>query len=375
MSDYKPPRLRTNEDRWDIIYYLEGQRIRVTFGMNRIKDLKERKEFALEKLREVRAWLKAGAPKNEPDRRVNVVQALHLAMEVKFLDMRENSKRSYRSICKSLVMWLVMNKLDYLDANEITRQHAIDHLDWVVKHQGIGGRTYNNRLIHLKSLWNELIHRGYCKLNPWAEVRRKKESDKTRRPLRPGETDEIFTAIMGESQYLGLAVLLIYYCMIRPAEILRMKVGMVNMAEGVIYLPPDVTKNRRRANITIPEVLSGWIRQHFDLSKMHPGYYLIGEGMKPGRLPCSPNTMNKKHKAIVTRLHRAGKLADISGVQLYSWKDTGVKKLLDRGVNIVEIMHHLRHQDLNVTQRYCTSLQEISPNIQQLDDTIPGIKA
>lgn len=374
MSDYLPPRLSKGK-RWEIVYYLNGERCRVTFNMNRIKDIKERSAYAKEKITEVAAWIKAGAPANEPERRINVKQAVLFALEVKFRDMRENSKRGYRSIAKSLLSWIDAERLDHLDANEVNRQHAIDHLDWVVKYHKIGGRSYNNRIIHLKALWNELVHRGYCRSNPWTEVRRKKESDKARRPLRQSEADVIFSAIMDENRYLALAVLMIYYCMIRPAEILRMKAGMIKLNEGVISLPPDVTKNRRRANITIPDVLSEWIKEHFDLDAIHPGLYLIGAGMRPSRSGCSPNSMNKKHKLIVKRLFRDGRLADISGIQLYSWKDTGVKKLLDSGVNIVNIMHHLRHQDLNTTQKYCTALQEISPEIQNLEDNIPGTKA
>jgi integrase len=345
----------------------------MTFDINRIKDLALRESYALDKLNEVNAWLRSGHPELLPETRANVIQGINLALEIKFTNLRENSKRGYRSVSKSLIGWLQLSKYDHLDVSDISKSHALQHMDYLLKHNGIQGRTYNNRLIHLKAIWNELIERGFSENNPWAEIKKKREADKARRPMRKEEVDVIFPALFQHNKYLALAVLFIYYTMIRPVEIQRMKIGMIHLADGIITLPPDVTKNHKRANITMPEILKDWIQLHFDLDKFPKNYFAIGEDLHPSPNAISPNKINKLHKRITVRLQEQGKLSDITGIQLYSWKDTGVKKLLDQGVNIVDIMNHLRHSDLNVTQKYCTSLKEISPEILYLNDTIPGI--
>lgn len=72
------------------------------------------------------------------------------------------------------------------------------------------------------------------------------------------------------------------------------------------------------------------------------------------------------------RLHREGKLGDPTGIQSYSWKDTGALLLFEMKVDLLQIMKQLRHGDLTTTQKYCNSLNEKAPEIKGLDLRIPG---
>jgi len=61
---------------------------------------------------------------------------------------------------------------------------------------------------------------------------------------------------------------------------------------------------------------------------------------------------------------------DITGLQYYSWKDTGAVELFKKKVNILEIMRQLRHKDLSTTQKYCQSLYVINMEIRDLVNPI-----
>lgn len=151
-----------------------------------------------------------------------------------------------------------------------------------------------------------------------------------------------------------------------------MKVNMIDMAAGLVRLPPNITKNHQRSNITIPNVFSEWIRLNINLD--HPDdHFLFGPEWAPSANRIPANKLNKKHKSIVMLLHREGKVADPGGIQSYSWKDTGALLLFEMKVDVLQIMKQLRHGDLSTTQKYCNSLNEYAPEIQGLDLQIPGL--
>ena len=54
----------------------------------------------------------------------------------------------------------------------------------------------------------------------------------------------------------------------------------------------------------------------------------------------------------------------------YSWKDTGVYKLVKERVNVEEIRKQMRHTSLEHTQRYINSLFEINYDIKGLDNKL-----
>ena len=372
MTNYLPARLRRGKSRWDITYYLNGERVRKTYDLNRIKDVKERELYAHRLIHELNSMLRSGKLTEEPDREINIIKAIHLAIDIKFSGMMENSKRTYKSNVKAFIAWLEAKRYDHLNVSEISRLHSVDFMDYAVRTRGIGARTYNNSVTHFRALWTELIDRGYVKLNPWKEVGRKREPGKTRRPLHPDEKDIIFSAIMKHNTWMAFAVLLIYYCFIRPAELRRLTVSMIDMEAGLVRLPPTITKNHQRANITIPDKLMDWIRNNIDLE--HAGnFFLFGPEWTPSSNRIPANKLNKTHKRIVMRLHREGKLRDVTGVQSYSWKDTGALLLFEMKVDLLQIMKQLRHGDLSTTQKYCQVLNEYAPEIKMLDNRIPGL--
>lgn len=372
MTNYQPARLRKGKNRWDITWYVDGERHRQTFGLNRIKDLKERELLAMQIVSEINSALRAGRLQQDPDREVNIVQAIYLALEIKFTEMKENSKRGYRSHAKVLIAWLHGKKLDHLNLSEFTRIHAMDFLDHEVRYSKISARTWNNKVIHYRSIWNELIARGYAKLNPWQDVRKKRETGKRRRAILEHERPLIFAAIMKENVWMGFAVMLLYFCFIRPAELGRLKVSMIDLDNGFVRLPGSITKNGRRANVTIPGTLLDWIEEHVHLADLPPHFYLFGSCCQPSRKKISANYLNKRHRKIVTRLEEAGKLNDGEGIQLYSWKDAGAINLFEQKVDLLQIKKQLRHTSLDVTQRYVESLSDYSPEIAGLAVQVPG---
>lgn len=118
--------------------------------------------------------------------------------------------------------------------------------------------------------------------------------------------------------------------------------------------------------------MSEWIRINIDLD--HPDeYFLFGPEWMPSAKRVPANKLNKKHKSIVMQLHKEGKITDPSGIQSYSWKDTGALLLFEMKVDVLQIMKQLRHGDLSTTQKYCNSLNEYAPEIQGLDLRIPGL--
>ena len=76
----------------------------------------------------------------------------------------------------------------------------------------------------------------------------------------------------------------------------RMKIGDIDMGEGMIRLRSDQTKNKENSIITIPDIA---VQQLKDLQilSFRPTWYLFGKGIKPNaNKKCGVRSKNNRHR-------------------------------------------------------------------------------
>ncbi len=388
--EYLPARLIEGKRKWYILFYQEQpnakpnqlkRRFRPTFGLNFIPDLIARKRYASLKIKDINKILEKGTPYVYPKERkvklpveqtlkdTNIVDALELAEKIKCNTDRERTIGMVESMCRIFNEFLDIKKWKKMKINDFSKKHAVAFLDYGLFTRNIGPRTYNNYIERMKAILNELVDREYLDVNPFAKMKKKKILGKKRRAFSEQEREIVATHIK-KDKWLWLGVQLQFYCFIRPIEQRRMRIHMIDLHEGVIRLPAKVTKNKESAIITIPKGFLKYLRE-FGLEEFNQRWILFGAGGKPNPTKCcGHNTYNLRHKNLLTKLFKEGKLDDIEGLQFYSWKDTGVVELFKKKVNILEIMRQLRHKDLSTTQKYCQSLYIINYEIQNLVNPI-----
>lgn len=374
MSTYLPARLQEGY-RWYIIYYQTNPdtgiraRFRETYDLNRIKNLRERKKRANEIVAEINSKLHFGYPyvKLESElAETAMTKAIDIALEVKCQSDRPDTRKTYKTARNTFKLFLKAQNMCQLPIGKLTGAHAIQYMDYLVRERGISNLTYNNYITQMHSLMNELIKREYISTNPFAGIKKKKATQKLRNGIDDINKAIIIQYIKDNDKVLFLAILLLYYTFIRPAEMRRLRIKDINLKRRMISMDGAQTKNRRIAIKTIPDTMLEYLTECMDSLKDYPGNYLIfGKGMKPHEsIPSGSNTMNDRHKRLIRKLFAAGVVDDISGLSIYSWKDTGVQNYLEVQVNMYELMRQLGHADLETTQIYAEKRSLINPSIK-----------
>lgn len=332
VGTYLPARLVKAKDRWYISYYAtdpsnsQYTKHRFTGDLNRIKDLKLRARRAKELIEMVNTLLPSGYPYVMPDNKTQkqstpLIDAINIAIDIKTNGARLRTRQTYHTFQKKITTWAANYTITISDFNQ---EHATDFMDTLTTKK-ISATTYNNHLILAKALFAALVHRKYLPDNPFTNLQKKKNSQKTRRAFTPEERHTVATYIRQHHTYLYLGLILEYYGHIRPAEMRRLTIADINTTTEQIFLSADKTKNGKERHVTMP---AGTILPYQTLLSKYPAYYLIfASGFTPGTKRMGHNAMNRAHTTILTNLKKQGKLTDTTGLTWYSWKDTGITDL------------------------------------------------
>jgi integrase len=371
---------QTNEIRlvrgkiWYIEYH-DPTRRRVTFDLNRAKYRKDpaaREAYALQKLAEIQKQIVPEAKNPKP---VTVLEAIDMALVVKLKSDREYTHSTYRSQHGIFCTYLREKGLGDLPATAFSKQMAMKYLDWVLlekptkEGKGVSNRTYNNYITNHRALWTEVVEREIVPRNPFSKITERKPEQKKRIVIDADERDVIIADVYQAHKPLFLSIILLTYCMIRIAEMRRLRFCDIDLETGVISMSGSQTKNREIGVVTIPADIIQVIAPYVEAQP--PRWLIFGEYCKPHPTkPCGRNTLTWQFREHLIRLEKAGKIRSRVGYSLYSWKDTGGMAMVKAGLDIITIQSHFRHKDLGTTQVYLQSLGVVKKDIRALPSTV-----
>lgn len=366
LPSFQPPRLVKASQGWYIVWYEanpatgELKRFRNTFLLNRIPNKVTRLQRAQAILEEISRQLAAGgyayAGKQETGLGFTPLgEAMQLARTIKAATQVEATNHSYGSHINLFLTWAKSQRLDGLPVKAFSRLQAMQFLD-SRKATGVGGRTYNNYITFMRSIWAALQERGYVEANPWAQVRKAKPEPKHRRTFSQAEAATVAAYIAAHSPGLFAAILLQYYCFLRPNEIRQLRRRDFDLEAGTIQIPALVAKAKRPRLVTMPEAVRRYFLDHY--AKLAPSYYLWGPQQKPdAKLVCGKNEMNKKHLVFLRQMKKKRLLTDIDGLKFYSWKDTGLTEAA-KSIGLLDLMQQAGHHDPKMTMVYIHQAKE-----------------
>lgn len=388
FSYLKPPRILKGW-KWLIEWeeFVPGTtdriRVRKTFDLNRSNFItdpvrrEERAQFILqEKMKE---WSDIGKKKGQVASvlgSTNILDALQVALKFKLQSDREHTRITYNSFNNIFTEWIKAHKWEWLCISAFDRAKAKLFLDDILllrkdrNGKSVSNRTYNNYIINMRSLFYELVERGYLTENPFANHKPRKEEEKLRHAFEHGDSTIIARHVYQHNRPVYLAILLISHCGMRLSELRRLRARDIDLDRGLIILGGDQTKNKERAFITIPNSVIPTLRK-FDLDKIPGSYLVFGLGLKPHPKQCvGRNTISDRFREMLHALHKSGQLATIEGYTAYSWKDTGAIAMVRSGMDIMAIQKHLRHKSLSTTQRYLQSLGVVNKDVRDFSGVI-----
>lgn len=258
-------------------------------------------------------------------------------------DVRPDTIINYRSFVKVFKEW-VSNTYGQIAISNFSRVMAVNFMDYLVEKKGLHGRSYNNRLKQARAFFTYAIEKYYCRDNPFANIKKKREEGKTRILIPHEVRKEIFKYWSERNENYLVLCELVFIAMIRPKECWRLHVSDLMLADRYIEISEDDSKThyRRSASLT-PDLITRLEKMTRHAQKSD---YLFSDGYMPGKKHIAYSRFRKDWQIMREALGLPDEM------QLYSLRDTGLNEMLKGGIDSLSVMQHADHHDLAITTRY-----------------------
>ncbi|UOB18573.1 tyrosine-type recombinase/integrase [Abyssalbus ytuae] len=254
-------------------------------GMNRIKDLKERKKYATELCEALyqllqegfNPFLEDGLPITEQNpEHFTLKDALLYAFENKKHEYKERTAYDFKNRIDNFLLWARDNGLTDLSVREFKKIHAARFLNKLAVTSS--GKTVNNYRAALSAMMAKLAGEDIIDRNFITDIPKRKENPNKNRPFTAEEIKKVKGYLMEHDPYLFTFMRFIAFAFMRNTEVIRMRVGDVYLKEGVIRVE---TKTEKQAVIPIIEPLRPVIEQ-MRLETFPPDHFIFTPQMQPG---------------------------------------------------------------------------------------------
>jgi integrase len=362
---------------WYVEYYFDGVRKKVTGGINRIKDYKEKQDEADSLLLSIINKLNSGFNPNNPTQYLEEIQKQNIPFAdcIKiFLDYHKKHQ-SRTSTIASYKSKLNHFKEKYPDIQlaDITTKH----LEEFVIEKVTGGQ-YSQKSVKLakgifSAFFTIMIELGYVTENPVATFNKKiksfKQVEESHLPYSEDQLKNVMQWLDDNDAYGALFVRFIYYTCVRPSELKQLKVGDIDVARRSLVIRAaykKVTSGEIKDDIIniplsfIPEL------KKLNLDTHDKKHFLLGS--TETIISETPVSKNTPYRRLVKCLEALG--LNGQGYDLYSIKHTSNINRWRSGWLIDQIMVANRHTNINQTLTYLRDIKK-ETDIKDLD--VPAI--
>jgi len=205
----------------------------------------------------------------------------------------------------------------------------------------IGNR--NRIMTGVKFLFRVTLRR----LDLAAEIYHLKEPERIPRVLSPDEVKRLLT--MAPNLQTRALLTLAYGCGLRAGEAVRLKVGDIDSAQGIIHIVQ--AKGRKDRNVMLPPEVLGVLREWWKVrpSGRDGDTPLVERWLFPG---IKPNTHLATRQFTRLFQHAVEAAGIRKPVTLHSLRHSFATHLLERGTDVRVIQALLGHDRLDTTARY-----------------------
>lgn len=337
------------QKQWYVFYYYKHPETRKmirfrVFISKRLQTRSARHEKAIEiKNRLKRDLIQGFNPFVSSEKRnMPVVEGVEYVLELKSRFLKKRTVHSYNSIARHFCGWLIENNKHKAPPSMITKTTVEQYLDDCLINGGISNRTYNNKVSSMRSIWNFMLQRDMVDHNVWQKITYLPEAEPEITAYTPGELQLIKTHLVKENYQLYVVTQLIFYCYMRPAEIVRLQFRDLLWDHQLILFPGTKSKNKKTQVIVIPDEMKKNLK---DWKLNYPqSWYVFSRNLLPGDIEIAPTRIAEVWRKF------AG-MHDISK-NIYDFKHTGNGYAVDRGINLRDIQLQNRHHSLEQTQKY-----------------------
>jgi len=360
LLSYLPATLKHDTNGWYVEYYvispIDGQFQRIRMKLNKIRkrysSLTEFKAYAHSIAIQINNKLATGwSPFNATDNLrmyIPLKKVLTYFLDECAKELRPDTMRSYKSFCHIFGTWLDL-EAPGLQSGSFNKVMAIRYMDYFYtgRKSIVSAVTFNNQVKIARSFFNWCIEKCYTVKNPFDTIRKKRAETKKRILIPPVERSKIVAYWQDRKPGYVVLCQLVFTSLIRPKEILMIKIRDINLSKKYIVIPADNAKTHKSRYSTLSNELCQLLTD-MKLENIPENYYLFSTGYVPGQKALLTAQARKDWDKMRKALELPNEM------QLYSLRDSGINSLLKEGVDALTVMQHADHHDLSITTRYAS---------------------
>lgn len=344
--------------RWCVYFYWRSspngkldKKITLYKDLNRFKTVSERKTAGKALVEGYRLALSRGwnpVEKKTTVQRdtVTIGKAIDFALSIKKGNLKEATIDDYVLRSGIFKKWLKENYLIGLPANEVTVNHIYDFLDYlqIDYRQKNGKKLSNNSIDNTKrvvsTLFTEMKNKRIIPHNFVKDIPKFKSKAVKNKPFTKSEIERIKVVLLKKDPYLIHFLAFMIYPVLRPREIVRLKIGDINTKDWLIGVE---TKTKAFAYSRIIKKMRPVIKQ-MNIDNKPKGYSLFSPSEKPAvwetkKISSKVNYFSKRFSKIIREMEFD------SDYTLYSVRHTAIWNLYNNlnanGLNEREIIQKL----------------------------------
>ena len=258
--------------------------------------------------------------------------------------MKGKTHIDYTSRLRQLVAYNESLRQKIVYIYQLDRAYIEGFLEHIYIDKDTTPRTRNNYLRWISSLCTYLYNNGYLQRNEAERIPLLREDDKKRKVLTSQDLQTLKVYLGEYNQDFLLACMVHYYTLIRPCEMVNIRIDDISLSEQTIFISKDISKNRKDGKVTLPAKVI-----HMMLEKgifNYPGnFYLFGRHLTPSPNKTDSRIFREEWAKVRTALHWP------DSYQFYSLKDTGITDAIDR-VGLTIAKDQARHSSVATTNKY-----------------------
>jgi integrase len=358
------------DGQWYVYFRYNGQLKRYKLGLNYIQDIpKKEKEFDILS-KAIHQKLKNGWNPNIPEvefstPEYSILSALTFALDKKKPNISQKTYSGYSGTVNFISNAIISLGLKSLPISDVKRAHIKLIMETAAKNRSWSNKAYNKHLNHLKAILSELIQWDIIENNPAHSIKNLPiEETEANIPATPKQHLIIKETLETNYPEFYRFILTLFHTGIRPAEILQIKLNMVDLVKQQIILPKETTKTKRKRIVPINNHL---LKHYIEMNiTSYPGeYYLFGSTRESGKgnigthLDFIPGPTQIKRDTATKRWHKIVKVGLGFDVNLYSNKHAGANAKILANMPLDSLRELYGHTSKLMTEKYATVVKEV----------------
>jgi integrase len=356
---------------WYVYFRYNGTKICFKKGINYIKNYNKRLAEANALREALHDKLKKGWNPLIPDAydtssEMTLFQALDFALEKKKDNLAPKTYLGYRSSVEFVKTAIAELNLNHLLVVDTKRIHIKTILEKIKLQRKASNNSYNKYLDHFRAVLSELIQWDIIEFNPANNIKNLPVAEsRANIPATPQQHKIIKDRLQSLHSDFYNFIVTIFHTGIRPEEILKIQLSMIDLSKFEIVLPPEITKTNKERIVPINKHLFE-IYKSMDFEKLPKQFYLFGSFRESGKgnvgakLDFIPGPTKMKRDTATRRWESVVKIGlGFKDVNMYSNKHAGANAKILAGMDLDALRELYGHTSKMMTKKYATIVKEV----------------